>query len=51
MSPEAAAIVVDVVDVVVVVVHILDGRRPWRGGWTTRLPGGNGSGRRDDVCD
>ena len=36
MLPEAAAAIVDVI---VIFIHILDGRRPQRGGRTTQLPG------------
>ena len=40
-----------VINVVVVVVHILDGCRPLREGQTTRLPGGGGGGQQDDERD
>ena len=45
-SPEAVAVVVDVINVVAVVVHIFDGRQLQRGGRTTRLPGGGGAANR-----
>jgi hypothetical protein len=44
-SSEAAS---TVINVVVVTVHILDRRQPWRGGRTLQLPGGGRGGQWDD---